>query len=192
MAMEEKNLNENLLGNSQEGTPPAKEAAPVAQEQSKTDDKPVTVEELMARLAQEQAEKERYKTSFDKASSEVSEYKKQLRAKQTAEEQVEAEKREQAELQKQYVAGLERTIAITDTTNRYMDMGMDKKMARETAEAEVDKPDGYADIVSSNIKKLMENKVKSAEAEWLASRPDVQAGNGEGADADPFLKGFGA
>lgn len=191
MEMEERGLNANQAGN-QESTPAAKETKPQeAQEPKKPDDKPVTVEELMARLAQEQAEKEKYKTSFDKASSEVSEYKKQLRAKQTAEEQVEAEKREQERVHNEYVAGLERTIAITEGTNRYLDMGMDKEMARKTAEAEVDKPDGYADIVSSNIKKLMENKVKAAEADWLASRPDVQAGNSEGAETDPFLKGFG-
>lgn len=190
--MEEKKPTGNQAANPQEPTSQTNESEPAAQEQQKSDDKPVTIEQLMARLAQEQAEKEKYKTSFDKASSEVSEYKKQLRAKQTAEEQVEAEKREQERVHNEYVAGLERTISITEGTNRYLDMGMDKEMARKTAEAEVDKPEGYADIVSSNIKKLMENKVKTAEAEWLASRPDVQAGNGEDVDGDPFLKGFGA
>ena len=55
-----------------------------------------TVEELMAQLASERAEKEKYKNASDKASSEAAQYKKQLRSKQTAEEQ-EAEAKAEAE-----------------------------------------------------------------------------------------------
>lgn len=184
MAMEDKNFMDNPADASQDQSL----ADP---ENDKPETKQPTVEELMAQLAQEQAEKEKLKTSLSKVNTEAAEYKKQLRAKQTAEEQVEEEKLEQERIHKEYVANLERTISITAATNRYLDMGMDKEMAKKTAEAEVDKLDGYEDLVSSNIKKLMENRVKAAEAEWLASRPDVQAGNGEGEDEDPFLKGFG-
>ena len=43
-----------------------------------------TVDELMAQLATERAEKEKYKSASDKASSEAAKYKKELRSKQTA------------------------------------------------------------------------------------------------------------
>lgn len=191
MDMEVKNTNGDTAGTALGSTSAVQDQTSAVQESPNLDDNQPTVEELMAQLAQERAEKEKYKTSFDKASSDVSEYKKQLRTKQTAEEQVEEEKKEQERVRNEYVSGLERQISLTNSVNRYLEMGMDKDMARKTAEAEVDKVDGYEDIVSSNIKKLMENKVKAAEAEWIASRPDVQAGNGDGGDIDPFLMGFG-
>jgi len=182
MDMEEsKNLNDQELENQE---------AETGAEESQENKQP-TVDELLAQLAQERAEKEKNKVALDKALREASEKTKALRAKQTAEEQEDEAKREQEELHKQYVAGLERRISLEESTSRYLDMGMDKKMAKETAEAEVDKTDGYADIVSANIKKLMDSKIKAAEADWIKSRPDVQAGNGDESEVDPFLKGFG-
>ena len=40
------------------------------------------------------------------------------------------------------------------------------------------------------MNKHMENMIKAKEAEWLASRPPVNAGQDDGKDEDPFLKGF--
>lgn len=58
-----------------------------------------TVEELMAELANARAEREKYKNASDKATSEAAKYKKELRSKQTAEEQ-EAEAKAEADRQK--------------------------------------------------------------------------------------------
>lgn len=60
--------------------------------ENQPDEKEPTVEELMAQLAQERAEKAKLKNNFDKTSSELASTKKQLKAKQTAEEQEEEAK----------------------------------------------------------------------------------------------------
>lgn len=146
-----------------------------------------TVEELTIQLAQERAEKAKLKNSFDKTSSELANTKKQLKAKQTAEEQEEEAKREAEEEHKKYVAGLERKIKMTDATNRYLAFGMSKDMAEDTAQAELE---GDMDKVTENMNKYNTQKIKDAEAEWLKNRPPVNAGQGDGEEEDLFLKGF--
>ncbi|HIR27667.1 MAG TPA: hypothetical protein IAB84_06830 [Candidatus Choladousia intestinigallinarum] len=176
---ENKNVNEELENKDN----PAEQDTATEQE-----DKQPTLEEVMAELARERAEKEKMKVASDKYSSEIATLKKQLRAKQTAEEAAEDAKREQEEAHKEYVAGLEKKLALIEAKARYADMGMDPELAAKTAEAELD---GDKETVSANIKKMMAASLKSAEAEWLKSRPDAQAGADEDPNAeDPFIKGF--
>ena len=158
-------------------------------EGSGEEDKTPTVEELMALLAQERAEKEKYKASFNKASSEAADYKKRFRERQTAQEQEEEAKREQQEQHDKYVKGLETELSTIKATKRYMGIGMPENLATETAKAEIA---GDNENVTANMKKFMDSTVKEKEAEWLKNRPPVNAGNGEGEDdkKDPFLAGF--
>lgn len=147
-----------------------------------------TVEELMTQLSKERAEKERLKTSFDKTSSELAATKKQLKERLTAEEQEAEAKREREEERENYVKGLEKEVAINRAMKRFLSLGMNEDLAMETAEAEYDRD---YEKVTANQKKNQDEKIKAAEAEWLKSRPDVNAGNGENEEnEDPFLKGF--
>ena len=164
-----KNLNEQVQQNQEpENTPEEKEP---------------TVEELMAQLAQERAEKAKLKNNFDKTSSELANTKKQLKAKQTAEEQEE----EANDEHKKYLKGLEDTIKMTNATNRYLALGMSGDMAKDTAQAELD---GDMVKVTENMSKFKDASIKEAETEWLKSRPPVNAGQGEDEETDLFLKGF--
>lgn len=146
-----------------------------------------TVEELMAQLAQERAEKAKLKNNFDKTSSELANTKKQLKAKQTAEEQEEEAKKEAEEEHNKYVKGLEDEIKMNKATNRYLALGMSADMAKDTAQAELEN-----DMVkvTENMSKFKDASIKEAEAEWLKSRPPVNAGQGDGEETDLFLKGF--
>ena len=155
--------------------------------ENKPEEKEPTVEELMAQLAQERANSAKLQNDYNKASSEAANYRKQLKAKQTAEEQEEEAKREAEEEHKKYVKGLEDTIKMTNATNRYRALGMSAEMAIDTAKAELD---GDMEKVTENMGKYNEAKVKAAEAEWLKSRPPVNAGQGEEEETDLFLKGF--
>ena len=92
--------NKNLEGQGQQNQEP----------NATTDEKEPTVEELMAQLAQERANSAKLQNDYNKASSEAANYRKQLKAKQTAEEQEEEAKREAEEEHKKYVKGLEDTI----------------------------------------------------------------------------------
>ena len=76
--------NKNLEGQGQQNQEP----------NATTDEKEPTVEELMAQLAQERANSAKLQNDYNKASSEAANYRKQLKAKQTAEEQEEEAKRE--------------------------------------------------------------------------------------------------
>lgn len=162
-----------------------------AQNEQGNEEAEITVDTLMAQLAQERAEKEKNKAALDKVLKEKGEITKQLRARQTAEEQEAEAKREQQEQHEAYVKGLERQIQLTEAINRYTTMGMDAELAKKTAEAELEGTPEGKDLIFENIKKMTEAQIKAAEAEWLKNRPDVQAGNDEdGEKTDPFLKGF--
>ena len=154
---------------------------PQKQEPDNTpEEKEPTVEELMTQLAQERANSAKLQNNYNKVSSEAANYKKQLKAKQTAEEQEEEAKREAEEEHKKYVKGLE-------DTNRYLAFGMSPEMAKDTAEAELA---GDMEKVTELMGKHNAEKIKAAEAEWLKNRPAVNAGQGEGEETDLFLKGF--
>lgn len=161
---------------------------PNVEEGKETKENTITLEEAMTLLAQERAEKAKLKNSFDRTSSELADTKKQLKARLTAEEQEQEAKKEAEEEHKKYVKGLEDELATIRATQRYMGLGMSTELAEETAKAEIS---GDIDSVTENMKKHQEALLKKKEAEWLQSRPPVNAGNPEGEDKkDPFLEGF--
>lgn len=160
-----------------------------SEDETESEGEAPTIEELMAQLAQERAEKEKYKVALNKSSSEAAEYKKKFREKQTAKEQEEEAKREQQEQHEKYVKSIETELATIKATKRYMGIGMPEELAAKTAKAEIE---GDNESVTANMKKHMDAVVKAKEAEWIKSRPPVNAGNGEDGDEkkDPFLAGF--
>lgn len=179
-------MNLQLFAESEQ-EPPA-DTPPGMESETENDDEALSVEELMAQLAQERAEKEKYKSSFNKASSEAADYKKKLREKLTAEEQEEEAKREQQEQHNKYVHGIEMELNTIKATKRYMGLGMSEELASETAKAEIE---GDTEAVIANMKKHQDALVKAKEAEWIKSRPPVNTGHEEDSpDKDPFLAGF--
>lgn len=136
-----------------------------------------SIDELMAELAKERAEKAQNKAALDKALKEKGDITKQLRARQSAEEQEAEAKKQQEEQQKAYVKSLEDKLAVIEATDRYRKLGMEEKFAKETAELEVK---GDMEKVTSNIAKQMEANKKAAYDEFIKTRPDIQAGNGDG------------
>jgi hypothetical protein len=136
-----------------------------------TENKP-TVEELMAQLAQANAEKEKQKLALDKALKEKGEITKQLRSKQTDDELAEQKAKEREER----YAEIERENKLIKAQARYVAMGMNSEMALSSASAEIE---GDFETVTSNFVKLKNEAIKNAETEWLKSRPQPNAGNGE-------------
>lgn len=131
-----------------------------------------TVEELMAQLASERAEKEKYKNASDKANSEAANYKKQLRSRQTAEE-AEAEAKAEAErLQQERYEEMSKELDHIKAVSAY------KNISTEDAVEKL--IDAVADGDHSAIAAIIQNEVKAAvavkEAEWMKSRPRVNVG----------------
>lgn len=139
-----------------------------------------SVDELMAELAKERAEKAKLKNSFDTASSELAATKKQLRTKMTAEEQIEEEKRLAEEAKDAKIQELESKFRIMDYSKRYMGIGMDEKTAESLSELTGQLED--ADKFFSALGKFIAASNKAAEEnymqELIKTNPDIKAGAG--------------
>ena len=138
----------------------------------------VTVESLMAQLAQANAANAKLKADNDKLCTSEGNLRKQLRAKQTAEEQEAEAKAEQQAQRDAYVKDLEKFKAVTEASERYLGMGMKPELAKATATAEFE---GNMDVVTGNISKFMTERDKQKEAEiraaYLSQMPTPQSGN---------------
>lgn len=143
--------------------------------QSKPNNTP-SVEELMAQLAAERAEKEKYKNASDKASSEAAKYKKELRSKQTAEEQEAEAKAEADKLRDEELENLRKELNHNKAVSAYKSI-QNEKVVETLIEAVSDNDHNAIAAIFENEKKAAVNAaVKAAQAEWLDSRPQANAG----------------
>ena len=131
-----------------------------------------SVEELMAQLAAERAEKEKYKSASDKASSEAAKYKKELRSKQTAEEQEAEAKAEADKLRDEELENLRKELNHNKAVSAYKAI-QNEKVVETLIEAVSDNDHNAIAAIIENEKKAA---VKVAQAEWLDSRPQANAG----------------
>lgn len=144
------------------------------------ENKTPTVEELLTKLAQRDADYAKLKNSFDSTSSELSTAKKQLKAKMTAEEQIEEEKRLADEAKDAKIQELESKFRTMDYSKRYMGIGMDEKTAESLSELTGELAD--ADKFFSALGKFITASNKAAEEnyrqELIKTNPDINAGSG--------------
>lgn len=159
------------------------------QEETQETQGEITVDSLMAEMAQLKAENAKNKTALDKALHTNGELTKQLRAKMTASEQEAEAKREAEEAQANRIRDLENYKRKSEARERYMaTIGMPADLAKEAAEAEVN---GDMDALAGIYKRHQEASLKAHEAEWLKTRPVPETGRDEEkAKEDPFLVGF--
>lgn len=137
-----------------------------------TDNQP-TVEELMAQLESERAEKERHKSALDKALKEKGDITKQLRAKQSEDERLSAE---QAEAQRIRDEEFE---AIKAENNRMKALGAYRSISSEKVVENLIEAVSNADhnAIALIIENEVKAAVKSAQTEWLKSRPQANVGS---------------
>ena len=127
-----------------------------------------------AEPVKDDAETMRLKEAFNKASSEVAEYKRQLKAKETAEETA---KREAAEAQQKLMDELtqlrkERTASTY--TAKYMEIGYDPETARALADT---LPDGLDDDFFTRQKSFLEDAIQKTKAQILNQQPQPTSGS---------------
>lgn len=149
-------------------TEPTKTAAEV---QTTTEEQTPTVEELMAQLAAEKATGLKNKHALDKALKEKGEITKALRAKQTAEEQEAEAKAEAERLQN------ERYENAVKELNHMKAVAAYKNVSEKSIDTLIE---AVAESDHSAIATIIENEVKAAvstaKAEWMKTRPAVNAG----------------
>ncbi len=134
-----------------------------------------TVEELMKELAAEKAMNKKYKTSLDKATGEAADYKRQLNAKMSADEQAQAEALERQRQTEEELNQLRRESALNKASKKFMALSMDESSATKAAEALYDgDTDGLFKILEAHISSVRAGE----EQKFLAGRSTITAGNG--------------
>lgn len=141
-----------------------------------------TVEELMAKIAQKDADYAKLKNAFDSKASALSKTEKQLKAKMSAEEQIEEEKRIADEAKDARIQELESKFRTMDYSKRYMGIGMDEKTAETLSELTGELTD--ADKFFSALDKFVKAKIKSAGEDaiqdLIKENPEIKSGAGGG------------
>ena len=131
-----------------------------------------SVEELMAQLATERAEKEKNKLALDKALKEKGDITKQLRAKQTAEEQEAEAQKEAQRLADEERDSMRKELNHIKAVNAYKSIP-DEKVVENLIDA-------ISDADHNAIAQIIENEKKKAVAEaeqkWMKERPRVNHG----------------
>ena len=147
----------------------------------------MTAEEKLAALeAMDIPDVDKIKSALDKATSEAAGYKKQLRERMTEDEAKEAERAaREAAIQKE-LEQLRAEKLIDQHTAKFLGLGYDEKLARETATALAA---GEHDVVFKNHAKFLVDREKALKAEILKSTPTPPAGDGaEKKSKDDFRK----
>lgn len=120
-------------------------------------------------------ELERLKAALSKSNSEAAEYKKQLRAKMTDDEQKEAERAAKEAERDELLASLQKDKAISDSKVQFLALGYEAALAEETAKAMVD---GDMAKVFTNQKRHLEAVEKKVRADALKETPKPAPGGG--------------
>lgn len=134
-----------------------------------------TVEELMSQLAAAQAETARQKAAIDKLTKANGELTKNYRNSLDEAGRAKLDAETAQEEQAQTLASLQRELSTLRAKEKYMGLGMDAKMAAETAQAEVE---GDMTKVTANYEKFLKVVRESAVQEALNGRPGVNGGHG--------------
>lgn len=116
----------------------------------------------------------RLKTALNKVSSEVADYKKKLKEKETAEETAKREREEADKKRDEELAGLHRKLDIQKYEQHYLSMGYKPELAKETAEAQAN---GDLAKVMANQQKFMEQFKAEQQEQSIKNQPSLNGGD---------------
>jgi len=159
----------------------APEKQPEQGKETKQED--YTVEGLLAQLTQARADQARMKTEFDKLCTSEGNLRKQLRAKQTAEEQAAEAEAEAKRQQEEHTAAVEKELAVMKASNRYLKLGFNEEEAAQMANDEVNGDmDAWTAGVNSFLANARKDAYAQARADLLKEMPVPQSGNNSEVD----------
>lgn len=119
------------------------------------------------------AEVEKLKRLLSKANAEASNYKQQLREKQTETERAEAERAEQEQAMREELETLRKEKRVSDYTAKCVALSMDADLASQTANALAD---GDMDAVFDCLKAFIDATTTRLSNEALNRQPGLSAG----------------
>lgn len=132
-------------------------------------------EKLAALEALDLPDVDKMKSALDKATSEAAGYKKQLRERMNEDEAKAAREAEEREAIMTELEQLRAEKVIDQNTAKFLGLGYDEKLARETAMAMAA---GDNEAVFKNHAKFIADREKALKAEILKSTPTPPAGAG--------------
>lgn len=144
--------------------------APAADPVEKSAEKTPSIQDLLVEVA-------KLKRERDRAAKESAEWKKQFRATQSEQEIANAEKAEAQAKRDEEFEAMKKELQINKLEKAYMGMGYTADEAGRIAVAEAE------DDFTAKMRIMAEvdaRKMKEHEAEWLKTRPLVNAGTGNG------------
>ena len=143
-------------------------------------------EKLAALEAMDLPDVDKIKAALDKASSEAANYKKQLRERMTEDEAKAAKDAEDRAAIMKELEDLRAEKVVDQNTAKFLGLGYDEKLARETAKAMAA---GDTELVFKNHAKFIADREKALKAEILKNTPTPPAGDGaEKISRDDFKK----
>lgn len=160
----------------EEGAPenptPSENANPeTPDEQEATPDTKALNEQLQSALV----EIARLKRQVDKSSSEAAEYKKKFREQLSEQEQASLAKAEEQAKHEEEFENLKKQVRVNELTENFMDLGYSKDLARKAAIAQADSD---TQTLLDIQKQFQTQQRKEWEADFLKSRPEINAGTG--------------
>lgn len=132
-------------------------------------------EKLAALESMDLPDVDKIKSALDKATSEAAGYKKQLRERMTEDEAKAAKDAEEREAILKELDELRAEKVIGQHTAKFLGLGYDEKLARETATALAN---GDTEVVFKNHAKFIADREKAVKAEILKNTPTPPAGDG--------------
>lgn len=137
----------------------------------------VTIESLMAKVAELEAKEAKTKATLDATLKEKGEITKKYRETLNETQKAKLDKEAADEEQKAYVADLENYKKKNEAMKRYMTVQkMPADLAEKAADAEIA---GDMDALTAIQNQHSESKLKEARADWQKSIPQPQFGTGE-------------
>lgn len=164
--MEDVNANAQNQGNDTQKP----ETKPETKTAEKAKEAEPNIQDVMLELAKVKRER-------DKASAEAADYKKKYKASLDETEKASMEKAEAEAQREEEYKQLVRENTMNKIEKQYLAMGWTAEEAERMAAAEVDSD---FDAKAKIMKEVDERKKKDFEKEFLASRPDVNIGAGNG------------
>lgn len=153
-------------------SPETTQTNPETKPETKPQETEINPQELLTEIA-------KLKRAVDKNASEAKEWKEKYRSTMSEKEVMDAEKAEAEAKRAEEFEQMKKTIQIHDLTENFMDLGYPKDLAKKSATAQVE---GDTQALLGFQKQFQESQKKTWEADFLASRPDINIGGGSNTD----------
>lgn len=148
--------------------------------QKKDEQKEPSIQELMLEIAKQ-------KRSIDKLTHENADLTKKYRATLSEQEVANMEKAEAEAAKQAEFDELKKQVKVNEYEKTFVLMNYTAEQAHDAAVAQYEND---FETLSKIQQEVMEASLKQKEAEWLKSRPEINAGGDNGEPEDLFLKGF--